>query len=158
MFLNKRKLNQMTLELDEYLLGDSAYKITNTVVSTFKAPASRLQRNTIFNTLVAIARIRNEHSIGIWKERFGSLQGLRLRLDNEEDIEFILIWIKGCGILSNMLADLGDQWEEEFKDDYIHNNYEVAAGLEIEVDPTDPIGVLRRELVRDHAIAFNQES
>lgn len=56
-----------------------------------------------------------------------------------------------------MLADLGDQWEEEFQDDYIHDNYEVAAVLEIEVDPTDPIGVLRRELVRDHAVSFNKD-
>lgn len=138
-------------------MGDSAYKITNTVVSTYKAPASRLDRNSIFNTLVAIARIRNEHSIGIWKERFGSLQSLQLRLDKEDDIQFILIWIKCCAILSNMLADLGDQWEEEFQDDYIHDNYEVAAVLEIEVDPTDPIGVLRRELVRDHAVSFNKD-
>lgn len=157
-FLKNKKMTHMTLELDEYLLGDSAYKITNTVVSTYKAPASRLERNSIFNTLVAVARIRNEHGIGIWKERFGSLQGLRLRLDQEDDIKFILIWIKGCAILSNMLADLGDQWEEEFEDDYIHDNYEVAEVLEIEVDPTDPIGVLRRELVRDHAISFNQDS
>lgn len=137
-------------------MADSAYKITNTVVSTYKAPASRIERNSLFNTLIAIARIRNEHSIGIWKERFASLQALRLRLDEADDMPFILIWIKVCAILSNMLADLGDQWEEEFKDDYMHENYESAVGLEMDVDPTDPIGVLRRELVRDYAVSFDE--
>lgn len=126
------------------------------MVSSFKAPASRLERNSVFNTLVAMARIRNEHGIGILKERFGSLQGLRLRLDEKKDMGFVLRWIKVCAILSNMLADLGDQWDEEFDDDYLHDNYESAAGLEVEVDPVDSIAVLRRELVRDHAVSFNE--
>ena len=69
-----------------------------------------------------MARIQNKHGIGILKERFGSLQGLRLRLDEKKDLPFILIWIKVCAILSNMLADLGDQWEEEFHDDYLNDN------------------------------------
>lgn len=142
---------------DEYILADSAYKITNTVVSTYKSPASRIERNSLFNTLVAIARIRNEHCIGIWKERFGSLQGLRLRLDEFKDMPFILLWIKCCAILSNMLADLGDRWEEEFNYDYLNDNYETAGVLEIEVGQNDQIGVIRRELTRDYAVAFDQE-
>lgn len=110
----------------------------------------------MFNTLVAKARIRNEHGIGIWKEQFASLQALRLRLDRVDDMPFILIWIKVCAILSNMLADLGDQWEEEFKDDYLNDNYRSAAGPEMAVGPTDPIGVLRREIVRDYAVSFDE--
>lgn len=103
-----------------------------------------------------MARIRNKHGIGILKERFGSLQALRLRLDEKKDLPFILTWIKVCSILSNMLADLGDQWEEEFKDDYLDDNYQTTAGLEFEGDQMDLVGVLRRELVRDHAVSFDQ--
>lgn len=55
-----------------------------------------------------------------------------------------------------MLADLGDQWEEEFKDDYLDDNYQTTAGLELEGDQMDLVGVLRRELVRDHAVSFDQ--
>lgn len=124
------------------------------MVSTYKSP---LERNSRFNTLVAIPRIWNEHSIGIWKERFSSLQELRLRLDQVDDMPFILIWIKVCAILSNMLADLGDLWEEEFKDDYMNGNYESTSLLEIEVSPNDPIGVLRREITRDYAVAFDEQ-
>lgn len=104
-----------------------------------------------------MARIRNEHGIGILEERFGSLQELRLRLDEKKDLPFMLTWIKVCSILSNMLADLGDQWDDEFKDDYLEDNYQGTSGLELEGDPIDLIGVLRRELVRDHAVSFNQD-
>lgn len=103
-----------------------------------------------------MARIRNEHGIGIWKERFGSLQGLRLRLDEAKDMPFVLKWIKVCAILSNMLADLGDRWDEEFEDDYLHDNYQATAALELDGDPINLIGVVRRELVRDYAVSFNQ--
>lgn len=73
------------------------------------------------------------------------------------NIPFILICIKLCEILSNMLADLGDRWEEEFKDDYMNENYENTRLLEIEVLENDPFGVLRRECTRDHAVAFDEE-
>lgn len=74
-----------------------------------------------------------------------------------DDMPFILIWIKVCAILRNMLADLGDLWEKEFKDDYMNENYESTSLLEIEVSPNDPIGVLRREITRDYAVAFDEQ-
>lgn len=69
---------------------------------------------------------------------------------------FVLKWIKVCAILSNMLADLGDRWDEEFEDDYLHDNYQATATLELDGDPINLIGVVRRELVRDYAVSFNQ--
>lgn len=69
---------------------------------------------------------------------------------------FVLKWIKVCAILSNMLADLGDRWDEEFEDDYLHDNYQATAALELDGDPINLIGVVRRELVRDYAVSFNQ--
>ncbi|KNF00129.1 hypothetical protein PSTG_06541 [Puccinia striiformis f. sp. tritici PST-78] len=77
----------------QYLLADSAYELTNTVIPSYKSPASNSSINTEFNYCVAKARVRNEHTIGILKARWSSLREI-------------------CIILHNMLAQLGDQWQE----------------------------------------------
>ncbi|POW06436.1 hypothetical protein PSTT_08985 [Puccinia striiformis] len=58
----------------QYLLADSAYELTNTVIPSYKSPASNSSINTEFNYCVAKARVRNEHTIGILKARWSSLQ------------------------------------------------------------------------------------
>lgn len=116
--------------------------------------------NMLFNKLVAQARVRNEHSIGISKGRWASLQCLRLRLDKPGDMRAILKWIHASFILHNMLAALGDAWEEEFADDYSNGAYEDVDNLFLEMENVigdDEVGHSRRELVRDFVIAFNDE-
>lgn len=102
---------------DKYILADSAYRVSNTCVSTYKGAAAVLERNTEFNLYVAQARVRNEHTIGILKSRFGSLREMRLRLDSKEDMEPYIDWIRCCVLLHNMLAQLGDAWDEEFAEE-----------------------------------------
>ncbi|KAI7964478.1 hypothetical protein MJO29_002576 [Puccinia striiformis f. sp. tritici] len=58
----------------QYLLADSAYELTNTVIPSYKSPASNSSINTEFNYCVAKARVRNEHTIGILKARWSSLR------------------------------------------------------------------------------------
>lgn len=141
---------------DEYLLADSAYRVSNNCVSTYKGAAAVLERNTEFNLYVAQARVQNEHAIGILKSRFGSLRQMRLRLDEKDDMSPYLDWIRCCVLLHNMLAQLGDAWEEEFADevgemlDLPEVLMDVNVGLE-----NDDVGYRRRELVRDFVVAYN---
>ncbi|POW16278.1 hypothetical protein PSTT_01459 [Puccinia striiformis] len=51
----------------QYLLADSAYELTSTVIPSYKSPASNSTINTEFNYCVAKARVRNEHTISILK-------------------------------------------------------------------------------------------
>lgn len=137
-------------------MADSAYRVSNNCVSTYKGAAALLKRNTRFNLYVAQARVRNEHAIGILKSRFGSLREMRLRLDVKEDMEPYIDWIRCCVLLHNMLAQLGDAWDEEFADEieeilglpeiHIHVN----AGVQ-----DDDLGYRRMELVQDFAVAYN---
>ncbi|POW13964.1 hypothetical protein PSTT_03270 [Puccinia striiformis] len=64
----------------QYLLADSAYELTSTVIPSYKSPASNSTINTEFNYCVAKARVRNEHTISILKARWSSLREMRLHL------------------------------------------------------------------------------
>ena len=54
----------------QYLLADSAYGLTDTVIPTYKAPAAYEASKAEFNFRLAESRVRNEHTIGILKARF----------------------------------------------------------------------------------------
>ena len=54
----------------EYVLADSAYTLSNTVLTPFKKPASLRPNNAAFNKLLSSMRVKVEHCIGIWKNRF----------------------------------------------------------------------------------------
>ena len=81
---------------------------------------------------------------------------MRLRLDSKENMDPYIDWIRCCVLLHNMLAQLGDAWDDEFADDMEdilaipEINLDVNDGLE-----NDDIGYQRRELVRDFSVAFN---
>ncbi|PLW35842.1 hypothetical protein PCASD_14431 [Puccinia coronata f. sp. avenae] len=87
---NSKAYKRMQLHLDptqffdegQYLLADSAYESSHTVIPGYKSPASNIQINAEFNYCLAKARVQNEHTIGILN----------------------------CIILHNFLATLGDQW------------------------------------------------
>lgn len=134
----------------EYLLGDSAYALTGTVIPSYKCPAANIQRNAEFNYCVAKARVRNEHCIGILKGRWSSLRELRLQLINKEDMQHIIDWSVCCAILHNMLADLGDQWTEIYLDE--GRDYQVDKAF---VLPDTASDTTRREQIRDWAVAAN---
>jgi hypothetical protein len=55
-----------------YLVGDSAFENSASVVSAFKKPAGHLlpQEHEKFNTLLGKLRVKSEHTIGMLKGRF----------------------------------------------------------------------------------------
>jgi len=145
----------------EYILADSAYIPSETVVPLYIGQAAEVERNTCFNWCVAKSRVRNEHSIGILKSRWASLQGLRLALNEREDMYHILRWVRCCIILHNMLADLGNAWEDEENDLVLPEPGE--AGQERFREALSDLVMMergreKREQVRDHAVAYNWQS
>jgi hypothetical protein len=83
-----------------------------TTIPAYKALLSKVHRNTEFNYCLAKSRVRNKHTIGILKGRWASLQQLWLSLNKHKDMMEILRWINACVALHNMLAHLGDSWDE----------------------------------------------
>jgi hypothetical protein len=146
--------------LGEYILADSAYITSETVVPSYKGPAAEVDRNREFNWCVAKARVRNEHCIGILKGRWASLQNLRLAINRKEDMKHVLDWIKCCVILHNMLANLGNAWDDLIEPIIEDNPNGVMDGFEIPfagghgAEATER-GRSKREQVRDYAVAFN---
>ncbi|KAF9137785.1 hypothetical protein BGX30_009896 [Mortierella sp. GBA39] len=53
----------------EYLLADSAYGLSTTMVPSYKIPAANRKENKEFNYCLTKSRVRNEHCIGILKSR-----------------------------------------------------------------------------------------
>lgn len=77
------------------------------MITPFKSPATNLPENQVFNKFLAKSRVRNEHTIGILKGRWASLNELRIAINKREDAEHAVGWIMTCCLLHNMLADLG---------------------------------------------------
>jgi hypothetical protein len=96
----------------EYLIADSAYELGVHCIPAYKAPAAYILRNTEFNYCLARSRVRNEHTIGILKGRWASLQHLRLAIQKPSDMMEIIRWVNCCVTLHNMLAHLGDSWDD----------------------------------------------
>jgi len=94
----------------EYVLADSAYTLSKTVLTPFKKPASLRPDNATFNKLLSSMRVRVEHCIGILKNRFQSLKGMRQRIRGRKSAKHVVDWVKACAILHNMLLEY-DEWE-----------------------------------------------
>ncbi|GAO46778.1 hypothetical protein G7K_0999-t1 [Saitoella complicata NRRL Y-17804] len=60
----------------QYLLADSAYSNTMSIVTPFKQYQGYTARKAGFNCEVSHIRVTVEHTIGVLKARFGSLQCL----------------------------------------------------------------------------------
>ncbi|GAU97735.1 hypothetical protein RvY_08981 [Ramazzottius varieornatus] len=59
--------------------------------------------NELFNRYHSPARIRIEHTIGILKGRFSSLQSLRIKIHDKKSHRVAVNWMKACVDLRIML-------------------------------------------------------
>jgi hypothetical protein len=103
----------------QYLIADSAYALSSTCIPAYKVPAANDHFNSFFNTCLAKSRVRNEHCIGILKGRWGSLQQLRNQIRSAREMVYLCEWVVACFILHNMLAQLGDAWDELYEQNEI---------------------------------------
>jgi len=98
------------LDDGEYVLADSAYAISKTTLTPFKKPASLQPKNAALNRLLSSMRVKVEHCIGILKNRFQSLKGMRQRIGGRKSAKHVVDWVKTCAILHNMVLEC-DEWE-----------------------------------------------
>ena len=99
----------------QYLLSDSALNPLKNVVPAFKAlPNSSLSPNQeFFNTQLARARIKIEHTNGMLKSRFPILTGVNIALRRNKDVVKIVKLLTAVCVLHNFLLNEPFLTEEE---------------------------------------------
>ena len=92
----------------EHLLGDSAFTPGDHMIPPFKtAPGQALDANqTAFNTMLAKARVKSEHCIGILKNRFPLLKCIPLKLAKRSHMKRIINFVRGTVVIHNF--SIGD--------------------------------------------------
>jgi hypothetical protein len=114
----RSKLNQNASEyfdLRQYLLGDSAFKVSSIMIPAYKKPfGSDLDAyHSFFNTTLAKIRIRSEHCIGMLKGRFQYLKRIRGIISDKKSLRKINRHIMTASILHNLLI------QEPYPEDWI---------------------------------------
>ncbi|XP_055350100.1 uncharacterized protein LOC129596781, partial [Paramacrobiotus metropolitanus] len=93
-------------ENDEYLLGDSAYTCTTTVITPYRKSEKTSNRdNRHFSKLHSGATVGIENTIGITKNRFQALKGLRVLIKSKKDHTRTVYWFRICAILYNICIE-----------------------------------------------------
>jgi DDE superfamily endonuclease len=87
------------------------------MVTPYKGYAAESPENTFFNKKLSKARVKNEHSIGVLKNRWASLKQLRIHINEVKDTTLVCRWIAACTVLNNMMAIFSDSWEELQEDE-----------------------------------------
>ncbi|XP_054081522.1 putative nuclease HARBI1 [Zeugodacus cucurbitae] len=103
LFLQKDKF----FSSQQWLAGDSAYPLSETMITPFRSNARVLDINSRinFNLRHSKFRVRVEHCFGLLKERFCSLKEFRARLINKESHKLCCDWFVVCCILHNILRE-----------------------------------------------------
>jgi hypothetical protein len=112
---------------DEYLLCDSGYPLTEHTITPFRRPYGTNSDKEKFNHCHAYARVVIEHTNGILKQRWQSLDGLRTPMNNKGSLKFLCEWVETCIILHNFTILSGDDWSE-YDDEFQiipHRNYDI---------------------------------
>jgi hypothetical protein len=100
----------------QYLMADTAYALSKWCLKPYTEPAASIPRNARFNYLFAKARVVNEHTIGILKNRWASLKGLPHQIQKTAELKSVSNWILACVVLHNMLMSFGDEWRDDHID------------------------------------------
>jgi hypothetical protein len=111
----------------EYILGDSAFSNRTYLVPAFKQLGSQMQLQNgqaKFNVLHSGARVRSEHTIGIWKGRFPWLQSISIRITNKHSMKRLIRYVTATAILHIffVLHPTSESWiEPEDRDEQFLN-------------------------------------
>ncbi|GAB0095856.1 protein ANTAGONIST OF LIKE HETEROCHROMATIN PROTEIN 1 [Sergentomyia squamirostris] len=89
----------------EWIAGDSAYKLTERIITPFRQNSTVMDQRSRaqFNRHFSSFRVRVEQVFGMAKEKFPSLKELRFRLGSEENHMYSCNWVMVYFILYNML-------------------------------------------------------
>jgi len=92
--------------LGELLLGDKGMHYTNKVVGPQKGQSGQTTSNKNFDWQLARLRVISEHTFGIVKGRWASLEELRLPIGSQADFLAALEWILACCVLHNVCTSV----------------------------------------------------
>lgn len=65
-----------------------------------------------FNNSIAKILVASEHTNGLLKMRFGSLNELRLSISNSAEASFACDWISACIVINNLVIEEGGPMED----------------------------------------------
>jgi hypothetical protein len=127
---------------NQYILGDSAFEASPTVIPAYKKPNGHAlpYEHENFNKCLSSARVISEHAIGIWKARFPWLRNIPMVLtEDEKSSRRILEFIECTVILHNFLiieneTEIPDDWLDSDDIYHLHENDE----LNLPLSPNDP--------------------
>ncbi|EFP83918.1 uncharacterized protein PGTG_09631 [Puccinia graminis f. sp. tritici CRL 75-36-700-3] len=138
----------------EYLLANSAFTTTPTIVAGYKKPSQGqlTEEEDRFNAHLLRSQALIENCIGTLKGRFQSLNGLRLRIDGKKDQIRVNAWIMACAVLHNFLNQ-----EDEF--DFGHVVTEVSDNSNSATNRTAQRATLggqeQREKITNQVLGFH---
>ncbi|MBW0592854.1 hypothetical protein O181_132569 [Austropuccinia psidii MF-1] len=101
---------------NQYLLSDSAYARSNWIVPEYKGKTSHSEDNQKFNLCLARSRVWIENSIGFLKGWQSSLNEMRNKMCNVQEVQLFVQWVIACVIFNNLLAQVGDKWSDLYED------------------------------------------
>ena len=98
---------------NEHLLADSGYTASHTVIPAFKRVRGQTltPQKQAFNTHLSQLRVEVEHCIGMIKNRWQSLKNLCVKLKDNQTAQCLVIWIRVCVILHNIMLEQGDTFD-----------------------------------------------
>ncbi|KAK1861463.1 hypothetical protein I4F81_004047 [Pyropia yezoensis] len=86
----------------QYLLGDQGMLYSRNLIGPCKQPEMNGPEHRNFNYQLARLRVKSEHTIGILKGRWGSLEELRIALSTDKHFSFALTWVMAYVVLHNV--------------------------------------------------------
>ncbi|ETL36391.1 hypothetical protein L916_11620, partial [Phytophthora nicotianae] len=132
----------------EFLRGDTGYALSNYLITPYKRPASDHPDNKVFNEVVSSARVLNENCVGLWKNRWMSLKGIRTQLKTVSEFKFVNNHIPACVLLHNIGLDRSDEWDDASIPDAEEERR--LSALLFNAEPSSKSeGVKRRESLRE---------
>ncbi|KZT66355.1 hypothetical protein DAEQUDRAFT_654579, partial [Daedalea quercina L-15889] len=99
------KHHEELLQSDEWIWADSAFTLTQWLITPFKAPRGKqlTRRQRRFNYYLSKIRVAVEHAIGLLKIRWQSLKELRIHITDEVKLAYATMWIRCCIVLHNLV-------------------------------------------------------
>ena len=139
------------LDRGEYVLADSAYTLSDITITPFKKPASLAPDNAAFNKVLSSIRVRVEHCIGLLKGRFQSLRGMRQRIAGKKSAREVVLWVKACAILHNMILEV-DPWDGESPERESSDKPSLVVRV---TDEGSTAAAARRERIKKRVLSYN---
>jgi hypothetical protein len=144
----------------QYLLADSAFTTSTHCISAFKrlrGVHNLPEDQELFNTLLAKARIKVEHCIGLLKNRFQCLRDIRTIITDEVSLKRIIDRVTVCIILHNLLigSSYPEEWENGFEEDLTAEEIEYEYDEQFVPINIDADGRCRRTEMMNYIIQWN---